>query len=331
MTLLRRAIAGPGAWLVAFAASASCLRFVADKQSPAAGAATDGGVPFDSGPHEDGTPPGDCHPLSFPFNATEAYQGEGSCMDASCSSNGSGVELKFCIDKADGGDWSWATCAFSRGQDLNAFDVDVPGGNSGMVEVRVCVVGDPPAGGSNLWYGQHPRRKRLPLFRDRIWKTGEPVTANDCRTLFFGPAEAIYPRFTDPDGGAPEFPGEGCGQVDRCGAGGPVCAPAGGFEAELSVAAEHATQRTQGTLRIEWVRYYPASCQCQSDDGCEPGSGCTKSQGADGGCAPPGGPGVCTECVGVGEPCTVSTVGGSRSCNSMFVCLDGKLTCPCAP
>jgi hypothetical protein len=236
----------------------------------------------------------------------------------------SGVQLSFSIDSNH-----WDGCQFATSPDIQLLDPDSPGGGMGLLEVNVRLVGQPGAGALNLYYGTYPTRRYFSLYKNGRWANGQPVVADDRVTLHLRPIEARYPASaTDGDGGV-TYPPVGCpAKPDVCGAAHPECEPPKGFEPSLWILEEWAPGTTKGTVRLEYVQYYPQSCTCQGDIDCVGGVSCLKLHNQDG-CGDTSSLGVCAGCSGLGQSCQVTVAG--KTCQDQLICVEGKAQCPCTP
>jgi hypothetical protein len=249
-------------------------------------------------------------------------ESDGSNRGTHCELTDTGLLLTYAIDKT-----TWGGCVFGNDEMVQLFDADRLGGGQGVLEVHVCIVGQPATGSLNLYYGVFPAHRWLSLYRNGTWANGQSVTASQCMTLHFRPEEAFYPGTASTDAGT--YPPVGCGvDADSCQARGPSCEPNGGFAPTLSLLGEWAPGETSGVVRLVWVRYYPSDCSCRSDAECTGKAGCVNLHNL-GGCSDSNAAGVCADCIGRGDPCAVTTLG--KSCQSSLVCVQGKVQCPCTP
>ncbi len=195
----------------------------------------------------------DCAPLDAYLAAGETSKTENAsnlivnCLQASTSE----VEFMYRVEAG-----AWATCSVSTGFDLSDFDGDF--GNSGLLEVRFCVetqyepAGSPlPPGSLNLWYGEHPWRRQLPLLDPKNPFRG-------CTTKYFSAADARFADWED---------------VGSCRG---LCGKSGCSNNQLEVGAAPLMLTVEGDdfgtraldVRLLSVRHWPHSCICESNREC---------------------------------------------------------------
>jgi hypothetical protein len=248
----------------------------------------------------------------------------GSASQQPCTMTDRGVQLTYAIDLEH-----WDGCQFATSPDVQLLDPDRPGGGQGLLEVNVCVVGQPGSGSLNLYYGAYPTHRYFTLYKEGVWANGHLAAADGCVTLHLRPQEARYPASaTDADVGVTYPPVDCPATPDACGVAGPTCEPPTGFQPSLWVLVEWAQGATKGIVRLEYVQYYPESCACQADSVCAGGTSCLKlyNQGA---CATTSALGFCAGCDGQNEDCQVTVAG--KTCQAKLTCVGGKAQCPCTP
>ncbi len=210
---------------------------------------------------------------------------------------------------------------------VHLFDSDQAGGGQGVIEVRTCVVGQPATGSLNLYYGLFPARRWFSLYNNGTWANGQVVATDQCVTLRFRPPEANYPGSATTDAGT--YPPVTCPATpNSCGEHGNSCEPSGGFAPTLMLIGEWPAAQTSGVVKIAWVRYYPAGCNCEVDTDCASNTTCTTFHNT-GDCSAINAPGVCADCTGRGDPCQVTGLG--KTCQASLICVQGAVQCPCSP
>jgi hypothetical protein len=112
---------------------------------------------------------------------------QGCChgIVAECSADGAGG-VRFSFDICSD-DRKWAVCDFNGVYDFSGFDA-AKGGDR-ILEVRFCVEEEITGGRLNLWYGQHPLRKSLPLVHGRL--------GVGCYVRHFNTQNALFPGWCD--------------------------------------------------------------------------------------------------------------------------------------
>jgi hypothetical protein len=235
----------------------------------------------------------DCSDTALSLTSAQMDQDEAhtSCTTVLCDMGGapeSTPTMTFCCDATG----AWSQCRYSV-VDLNSFDADSDG--TGVLQVVVDLSAAVPGLGLDLWYGNYPRRKKLPIL------TGQetPSVGSGRIVKYFVPEDAVCPAYqqSDLDSGAfANFPSD-CVPATvswSCSGGkwatlGPDCA----FDYSSSIVyltAESCSETVSATASIVGLYYYASSSTCW----CLKGSAC-------------GGNHVCDTSAGVPAPfCSAS-------------------------
>ena len=179
--------------------------------------------------------------------------------------------MSFCATTCGTTVFPYAQCKLQAAS-LNAFDAD--NGNAGTLQVDFCLRQGMKEGLS-LWYGEYPRRKKLPMFTLDERKGG---VAAGCYTKFFRPQSARCGNFapTDPV----DLPSV-CKKNDFICADGrwtslnPQCK----FNYDsvpIWLTAEDCVPGSAASNVVEnvVVRYHPAGCDCSPGGSCGDGQNC---------------------------------------------------------
>lgn len=285
------------------------------------------------------------------------------CTDGNCGSNNS------CVDDGNGGfvlhyalcrkgQANYAICETSATFDMTQFDASFGGG--ALLEVSFCL-DEPSRGAVNLWYGQNPLRKFVPIVTD------DETLAPDCYVRHFRSSDAIFPSWCNiPESCKTGCPSDSClrefknlttrwsaGHVaidedcyERDASAGldadadrPLYeSVAAGFdlhEAHLQLVAEWCKGPVSGAVHLRTVRLLSPDCACSESHPCVaesdrptchlfPVATCApENKDEHGACGPDGLD--CSGPPGSGEQCTVTV--DDQAYTGRTECADGRYVC----